>query len=616
MQRSFNTAISRSLHPVMRKSWLRKALPVFAVLVAANIVVNTLQSLHDFRATDQQAAQRLDVQTSLIERLVEDRLRDLNGMMAVTRSLIDADNLTDASLHGVTVTLKESLGDASIAVFDGSARLVAASQPGIRNEIPNLATLLDTVRADPAAHLWLPVVWRQSGALVVAEGHRNRAGKSDAIAVYLIPLEQHLLEGVKLANGTAIILSDSDYRVIARYPHYSGLAIGRALVEDGAAHQGPIPGTHYARWRFDLTERLIATRRIVLGPSAGYWTLDVGYAVSSYRDSLRNSMYINLAGTTLLLLMLAGGVLLINREQRLHDRIERFAGTVLTIVQNMPTPVAIVDIETEHIVLANEALLALFGAVAGKSQPFSRLFVDAASWTRVRDVVTDEPVPLLTRDGIRHMLVHCTRLRTADQHDEPDSLLVTLVDITHQHQLLKQLRTEADYDALTGLANRRYFAQAAEKAIEHARRHHRPLSVLALDLDFFKRVNDTWGHAAGDHVLQATARLFEDALRADDLAARLGGEEFAAILLDTDLEQARAIAERIRIAMQDTPISLESGTTVSQTLSIGIALYDENEKDLNATQERADAALYAAKHNGRNCVQVWAPDTTSPLNEG
>ncbi|EUC19142.1 sensor domain-containing diguanylate cyclase [Paraburkholderia hospita] len=598
----------------MRKSWLRKALPVFAVLVASNIVVNTYQSLHDVRAADQQAAQRLDVQTSLIQRLVEDRLRDLNGMMAVTRALIDADNLTDKSLHDVTDTLKESLGDSSIAVFDGSARLVAGSRPGIRNEISNFTTILDTVRAAPATHLWLPVVWRQSGALVVAEGHRNRAGKFDAIAVYLIPLEQHLLEGVKLVNGTAIILSDSEHRVIARYPRYSGLAIGHELVEGNAARQGPIPGTHYARWSFDPTERLVATRRIVLGPAAGYWTLDVGYAVSGYRDSLRNSMYINLAGATLLLLMLAGGVLLIQREHRLHDRIEGFAGTVLTIVQNMPTPVTIVDIKTENIVLANEALLALFGAVAGKGQPFSRLFVDAGSWTRVREVVTDEPVPLLTRDGIRHMLVHCTRLRTGDKGDEPDSLLVTLVDITHQHQLLKQLRTEADFDALTGLANRRYFAKAAEKAVEHARRHHRPLSVLALDLDFFKRVNDTWGHAAGDRVLQVTARSFENALREDDLAARLGGEEFAAILLDTDLEQARTIAERIRIAVQDTPISLESGATVSQTLSIGIALYDEKESDLSATQERADAALYAAKNHGRNCVQIWVPDTTSPLN--
>lgn len=152
MQRSVNTAVSRSLHPVMHKSWLRKALPAFAVLVAANIVVNAFQSLHNFRAADQQAAQRLEGQTSLVQRLVEDRLRDVNGMMAVTRALTDADNLTDASLHGVTVTLKESLGDASIAVFDGSTRLVAASHPGIRNEIPNLVTLLNTVRADAALY--------------------------------------------------------------------------------------------------------------------------------------------------------------------------------------------------------------------------------------------------------------------------------------------------------------------------------------------------------------------------------------------------------------------------------------------------------------------------------
>lgn len=298
-------------------------------------------------------------------------------------------------------------------------------------------------------------------------------------------------------------------------------------------------------------------------------------------------------------------------ERELHGRLERFASTVSTIVENMPTPVAVVDRNTERILLANEALLAEFGAIAGVGQPFPRLFVDPANWSAVHTTHTDEAIPMLARDGTRHMLTHCTQLEFAGKATGSGTLLITLVDVSHQQQMLKQLRTEADFDLLTGLANRRYFERAAQKAVTHARQRGSPLSVLALDLDFFKRVNDTYGHAAGDRVLQVVARLFERVLRDTDLAARIGGEEFAAILLDTPLEQALAIAERIRATVQNTPIILEGGQTISQTVSIGIAAYSEGEADLVPTHERADAASYGARGAGRNRVQIFVPDTSA-----
>ncbi|WP_429291815.1 diguanylate cyclase [Paraburkholderia sp. CI3] len=299
---------------------------------------------------------------------------------------------------------------------------------------------------------------------------------------------------------------------------------------------------------------------------------------------------------------------LINRERQLHERVQRFAGTVSTIVQHMPTPVAVVDLDTQKILLANEALLAEFGAVAGAGQPFPRLLVDAANWPEMCTTPMDEGVPMLARDGTRHMLLRCTQLESVARETASGTLLVTLVDVTHQHQLLKQLRTEADFDVLTGLANRRFFEKAAQKAVAHARQQSCHLTVLALDLDFFKRVNDSYGHAAGDRVLQVVARLFEGVLRETDLAARLGGEEFAAILLDSPLEQAQAVAERIRITVQNTPILLEAGQTISQTVSIGIAAYREGEADLVLTQKRADAALYSAKAEGRNRVQIYVSE--------
>lgn len=281
--------------------------------------------------------------------------------------------------------------------------------------------------------------------------------------------------------------------------------------------------------------------------------------------------------------MLAGGFILIGRQRALNDRVEKYASTVSIIVANMPTPVAVVDMQSDRVLFGNEALLAVFGTLAREGQSFAQLFVDGAHWTRMRAESAKEPAPFQTRSGVRHMLVRYTKLPDLAGHDDGIALLAVLTDITHQHLLLKQLQTDADFDPLTGLANRRYFEKAAVKAVEHARQHRRPLSVLALDLDFFKRVNDTWGHAAGDRVLKAASRVLETALREDDLAARIGGEEFAAILLDTPEAQARLVAERTRQAMQDMCIELDTGATLSQTCSIGVARHEEAEDDLDAT---------------------------------
>lgn len=600
-----STDHSWTLRPVTRKLWMRNLLALLSVLVAANTFINAWQSWHDFRAANLQAAEQLTAQTSLVARLIEDRLHDLDGMMSTTQALVDEGKATNDALGDLTQTLKMSLGETLIAVFDANARTVAASRPNARNEIPGFDAIFAQVRAAPSARLWLPVVWGNRGALVIAEKHLNQAGQLDAVTIHLVSLEQHLFEDVKLIPGTALLLRDNEQRVIARIPQVEGLDIGQRLADDGDPRAGPIEGTFYALWRRDQTERLVAQQKIGLGSSAAYWTLDLGYAISTFRDSLWASFYINLGATALLLVMLGGGFVLIGRQRDLNSRVQRYASTVSTIVENMPTPVAVVDAQSQRILLGNDALLAVFGALADKGQPFARLFVDDANWTRMQAGHTKEPAPFQTRSGIRHMLVHSTKLPALENPGDDAPLLVVLTDITHQHLLLKQLQTDADFDPLTGLANRRYFEKAAEQAVAHARQNQSPLSVLALDLDFFKRVNDTWGHAAGDRVLKVAARVFETALREDDLAARIGGEEFAAILLDTPEERARMVAERIRQALQDTPIGLEDGKTLTQTCSIGIAHYDEAEDSLDATLKRADAALYAAKHAGRNRVQLW-----------
>jgi diguanylate cyclase (GGDEF)-like protein len=194
--------------------------------------------------------------------------------------------------------------------------------------------------------------------------------------------------------------------------------------------------------------------------------------------------------------------------------------------------------------------------------------------------------------------------------DGTESLvLLSFADVSSQISELHQLQEEVDLDPLTGLCNRRGFGRREAIIVAEANRTGQPVAVLALDLDHFKKVNDTWGHAAGDMVLKTFSQILSSALRGTDLAVRLGGEEFCAVLVDTGPEQAKAVGERIRLALAGFPVFVTDEQTISQTVSIGLAMYIAGEPDLQPTLERSDLALYAAKEGGRNQVHVYqAPE--------
>jgi diguanylate cyclase (GGDEF)-like protein len=129
-----------------------------------------------------------------------------------------------------------------------------------------------------------------------------------------------------------------------------------------------------------------------------------------------------------------------------------------------------------------------------------------------------------------------------------------------------------------------------------------PFCVLMLDVDHFKQVNDQHGHAGGDDVLRRLARMLVAQLRAVDLPARLGGEEFAVLMPSTPLPEAAHAAERLRSALQSTPVALRDGQQIHITVSIGLTQWSPDDSDIDATLKRADAALYRAKATGRNRV--------------
>jgi diguanylate cyclase (GGDEF)-like protein len=156
-------------------------------------------------------------------------------------------------------------------------------------------------------------------------------------------------------------------------------------------------------------------------------------------------------------------------------------------------------------------------------------------------------------------------------------------------------------DALTGVANRRALTERAQIEIAALSRNPGPLSVVMFDIDHFKRVNDTFGHAVGDTVLSHVALVAKENLRPGDLIARIGGEEFALLLPHTEVREAQAIAERIRAKIAEAQV-VSGEAVVSVTCSFGVAPFDDTSGTIDNALRRADSALYLAKQDGRNRV--------------
>ncbi|MFL6229888.1 MAG: diguanylate cyclase [Pyrinomonadaceae bacterium] len=186
-----------------------------------------------------------------------------------------------------------------------------------------------------------------------------------------------------------------------------------------------------------------------------------------------------------------------------------------------------------------------------------------------------------------------------------------ITDPTDLDLLLARARTLLDFknyldsceeaaftDHLTGLANRRRFERQLEREVSRTRRFERPFCLLLLDIDLFKRVNDTYGHDTGDDVLRRLANTLQAGTRGIDTAARIGGEEFAVILTETDFDHALEVAERLRVSVAETQLPVAGHVTVS----IGLAEFNPQSREARELVAAADAALYEAKRQGRNRV--------------
>ena len=217
---------------------------------------------------------------------------------------------------------------------------------------------------------------------------------------------------------------------------------------------------------------------------------------------------------------------------------------------------------------------------------------------------------ILTRErGSRVFLMTARRFKVEDSF----YLVGVGVDTTDRHADEHELELKAFTDPLTGLSNRGHFMEIATQELERSRRYGHPLSLWMLDIDYFKNVNDTYGHHAGDLALQSLVDVSHNVLRDMDIMGRVGGEEFAVLLPETDTEQALLVAERLRQKVAAADVLLEQGKSVRYTVSIGVATLGDNESGVETLLGRADKALYQAKKTGRDKVCVAESGVREPV---
>ena len=249
-----------------------------------------------------------------------------------------------------------------------------------------------------------------------------------------------------------------------------------------------------------------------------------------------------------------------------------------------------------------------------RSRPHLVVANPSARGLRIRELArtlaqSDEGIPLVLAGSQPATLDlrHAALLEGAFDYFELPLELDLLIERTQQLVALRQkidrLRADADLDSLTGLANRRRFRVALAREVERWRRYRVPCALLMLDIDHLKRINDQFGHPAGDAVIRQIAQTLKEVSRDNDTAARLGGEEFGLLLAGVDLERAASAAERLRAVLSGRRVD-GVGTV---TVSIGVASCPDNATSERMLYSASDGALYVSKNSGRDRVSIAPP---------
>ena len=334
-------------------------------------------------------------------------------------------------------------------------------------------------------------------------------------------------------------------------------------------------------------------------------------------EAQRAAQSVLLAG----MLMLAGALLVagiyvsqrfVAQNERLQQTLRESEAQLRHLIGSAPMPLLIVRAGDQQMLYANERALQQFALNADSMQGRS------LAEFHVDEQIRAELPAMLSRQGsVRDYEVHLRDVNGREfwlllsaqpiRYAGVVGLLVALADIDVRKRMQEDMRRKAMHDPLTGLPNRAMFMESLDRAVRKARRRQGRVSVLFIDLDHFKQVNDTMGHAAGDRLLQLVAERLASAVRQSDLVARLAGDEFVVLIEDhKGPEEVMIVAQKV-VGFLQRPVLLE-WREVNVSGSVGIASYPEDGDDVESLVKNADAAMYQAKERGRNNFQFYSAE--------
>lgn len=336
------------------------------------------------------------------------------------------------------------------------------------------------------------------------------------------------------------------------------------------------------------------------------------------------------AATLFALALLLGGMLVIRRLKRelaaarkSIDKLRRMEKVFQLVMENSRDTIWILDLSTRRFSYISPSVKFISGYSAEEVMgwPLERTMsaesiqrIEAALAENMDKMVGREPAALVRTIEIQqpHIQGHFidAEIRAVyllDDSGQPRGIVGITRDITERKLRERELHEQAIRDGLTGLYNRRYLDATLPRELARVRRDGEALAVIMADLDFFKRVNDTYGHDVGDEVLRRLAECLMQNAREGDIPCRYGGEEFVLVMPGLDADAAAERTETLRRAVEDMQIDC-SGHTIKVTISIGIALFPVHSEDADTLVKHADQALYAAKRSGRNRCVFYRPD--------
>ncbi|MFH1913012.1 MAG: PAS domain S-box protein [Pseudomonadota bacterium] len=294
----------------------------------------------------------------------------------------------------------------------------------------------------------------------------------------------------------------------------------------------------------------------------------------------------------------------IEADRQLREREEQYRA----LFENNHAVMLLMDPRTGRIVDANPAAVQFYGYTAKTLRTMAFADINAQDEAAIFKEMVESRREKRAYFIHRHLLAS-GEVRDVEVYSGPimvqsNQLIYSVIhDITERARLEREMKRLATTDALTGAGNRHEFFRLAELELRRARRYGNALSVIMLDIDYFKSVNDTHGHQAGDEVLKALSALVRAALRDTDIFGRLGGEEFAIVLPETDLAGGGLVAQRLRSELAGLTVRLRD-IAVNFTVSIGVTELRDKDRLIEDAINRADEALYRAKRMGRNRVEI------------